>query len=54
MQNYLYFNDRNECKIFQAINSYEARHYVINHYDLSYNASFVAISEIVATFFKKN
>ena len=36
MKQYLYFNTyTKQASFFEALNDYEARHYVINHYDIS-------------------
>lgn len=42
MQDYIYFNDQ-EFRFFKAKNDLEARHYVINTCDLSFNPTFLQV-----------
>ena len=41
------YNDINEdIRVFEADNDYEARHYIINHYDSSLKWSFISSKKI--------
>lgn len=51
MKKYIYWNDK-ECHFFEAENDLEARHYVINHYDLSHNPEFMEVLEKTEDRFK--
>lgn len=42
MQDYIYFNDK-EFRFFKAKNDLEARHFVINNCDLSFNPTFLQV-----------
>lgn len=45
MQNYIYFNDK-EFRFFKAKNDSEARHFVINNCDLSFNPTFLQVNDL--------
>lgn len=44
-QNYIYFNDK-EFRFFKAENDFEARHFVINNCDLSFNPAFLQVYDL--------
>ncbi len=46
MQDYIYFNDK-QFKFFKAKNDQEARHFVINNCDLSFNPTFLQVYHVI-------